>query len=345
MQARVRGPGGVSTITLDIDATVGTLRSMIATNTGINSFDLKTGYPPRPLNLDGLDDDILISETGLTLHGEQIIVSERAPDENDKHATKSHQPGPGNEQRPIPNSSSFSELSVQPSTSSLYEQAPSLHDPPEIPLPSREGILILRVCPDDNSCLFRAISMAVLGPDLDSMHELRSVVASRIAQNPSKYSAAVLEKDPSVYCRWIQTEAAWGGAIEIGILAEEFGYEIASINVQDGRVDRFNEGAPQRLILVYSGIHYDVVALTPADRLGFGRKADASKDTKIFDANDAIILGTAQELCEVLRQRHYYTDTAGFLVKCNVCGWSGNGETAATEHAKATGHMNFGEAA
>lgn len=86
--------------------------------------------------------------------------------------------------------------------------------------------------PDDNSCLFRAFGTAVLPGDDLSMHELRSLVASAIQAQPEIYTKVVLEKDPDDYCRWIQTEQAWGGAIELGILASHFDIEICSIDVQ-----------------------------------------------------------------------------------------------------------------
>lgn len=53
----------------------------------------------------------------------------------------------------------------------------------------------------------------------------------------------------------------------------------------------------------------------------------------------------AVELCRVLQERHYYTDTAAFSVRCNVCGKVSIGEKGATEHAAATGHYDFGGAA
>lgn len=86
--------------------------------------------------------------------------------------------------------------------------------------------------PDDNSCLFRAFGTAVLPGDDLSMHELRSVVASTIQGNPELYSKVVLEQEPDDYCRWIQTSDAWGGAIEMGILAEAFGIEVVCVDVQ-----------------------------------------------------------------------------------------------------------------
>lgn len=45
-------------------------------------------------------------------------------------------------------------------------------DAPEIPLPSRNSTLLLRVMPDDNSCLFRAFGTAILPGDDSSMVSL-----------------------------------------------------------------------------------------------------------------------------------------------------------------------------
>lgn len=215
-------------------------------------------------------------------------------------------------------------------------------EPPELPLPSHSATLLLRIMPDDNSCLFRAFNSAYFGA-MDNMHELRSIIAQYIQARPDDYSAAVLDKQPSAYCRWIQREDAWGGFIELDILSKHFDIEICSVDVQTLRVDRFNEGRPKRCILVYSGIHYDVIALSPSDPPYTGAFAPPDFDTKIFDALDEVVLQTAVELCTVLQGRHYFTDTAGFSIRCNVCGTMAKGEEGATEHASKTGHYDFGE--
>lgn len=100
------------------------------------------------------------------------------------------------------------------------------------PRPFGNKILVLRVMPDDNSCLFRAFGTAVLPGDDLSMPELRSLVAQTIQDQPDVYSKVVLDQDPDKYCRWIQTADAWGGAIELGILSKHFDIEICSIDVQ-----------------------------------------------------------------------------------------------------------------
>lgn len=176
--------------------------------------------------------------------------------------------------------------------------------------------------------------------------QLRSIVAQTIQSNPDLYTTGMLERPPNDYCAWIQREDSWGGGIELSILSQYFDIEICSINVQDLRVDRFNEGKPRRCILVYSGIHYDVIALASMSGASpdFDRKVYEVARIEGMDDEDGGALEGARELCKVLQGRHYFTDTHGFPIKCNVCGWTGKGEKGATEHAKQTGHMDFGEA-
>lgn len=323
MRLRVRGPSGQSTITLDDSATVQDLRGQIAEKTGITSFDVKYGYPDlKPLDLDRFQPTQLLTETGVNLNGEQLIVAQR----------ESAAPPPA--QQPPPPS--------EPESAMKPEK--TADDPPEIASPEHGGTFVLRVMPDDNSCLFRAVGAAVMG-DMDTMVELRSIIAGAIQSNPTEYTAAILGKKPDEYCRWIQNEDSWGGAIELKILSEYFNIEICSIDVQTLHMFQFNEGASTRCIVVYSGIHYDVLALCPSDPPHTHANLFAPNDTKIFDAADPVVLEKAKEMCRVLQSKHYYTDTAGFLVRCNTCGGTFTGEKGAAKHAAETGHYDFGEAA
>lgn len=343
MRVRVRGPDGTSTLSLNDTATVSDLKSQISSSTGISLFSLKHGYPPQSLDLDQFDDDLKLSDTGLKLNGEQLTVS---PNDVAKSLQQPLNDPPAAAPAPVSHpkeNNAPNQISAQVPPRSKAARNTADSDPPEIPLPLLEGTLVLRVMPDDNSCLFRALSYAVLG-DFDSMHELRGIVATQIQAQPDLYSAAVLENSPNDYCKWIMREDSWGGGIELGILSQHFECEISSINVQDLRTDRFNEGRPTRCILVYSGIHYDVIVLNrsfpPYDKAN----APPEQDVKVFDSDNEAAITGALELCKKLQSQHYYTDTAGFLVTCGDCGWSGNGEKAAIEHASTTGHYNFGEA-
>ncbi|KAK4697117.1 ubiquitin thioesterase OTU1, partial [Lecanoromycetidae sp. Uapishka_2] len=350
MRVRIRGPAGQATISLPDTATVLELRSQITDKTSITDYDLKYGYPPKPLSLLGFQGTTRLQEIGVKLDGEQLIVSESVgPSSNlSVEGNVSHQPnnssmnGSSNMSTP---SSSFANAGGAPPSTAKLPQKPTLSemDTPEIAIPIHASTMVLRVMPDDNSCLFRAFNTAFFGA-MDNMHELRSIIAQNIQANKEVYSAVVLEKTPDDYCRWIQTNDSWGGAIELDVLSRHFDVEICSIDVQTLRADKFNEGKPLRCILVYSGIHYDTIALSPSDPPHTHAYAPPDFDTKMFDSADPVVLEGAIELCRILQKKHYYTDTAGFSVRCNICGKVSIGEKGATEHAAQTGHYDFGEA-
>lgn len=380
MRFRVRGPAGQAVIVLSDNATVGDLNNAIARETSLSGFDIKIGYPPKTLDLDRISTGKRLSDLGIKLNGEQLLVAAvageppattRSNDDSQRSSPAANvggkaelQAGSSQSSAPTKNAagSSASKFSfgdfgrppavatqAKPSDLSTAKKPTAadlslsrktnvgmLNDPPEIVLLEQGGTLVLRIMPDDNSCLFRAIATAIM-PDLDTMNELRSVVAQAIQANPDVYSRAVLDnKDPDDYCRWIQTEDAWGGQIELNIISNHFDIEICSIDVQGLRIDRYNEGRPKRCIVVYSGIHYDNIALSPFD-------SPPEFDVKIFDSRDDVILSSAVELCQTLKSKGYYTDTAAFKIRCKQCGAVCFGEAGATEHASKTGHYIFDE--
>ncbi|KAL8817341.1 MAG: hypothetical protein Q9223_003810 [Gallowayella weberi] len=378
MRLRIRGPSGQSNLDLPDDSTIADLRDAIVNSTTISTFDLKYGYPPKHLLLDEFGSTSRLSEIPVKLEGEQLLVTAKPAG---KFATTiSSHPKPQAVQRPSErvqssapkaanskpsdastNTFSFSGVGEAPAPGLLdpspaqtrnpaqplslqRKSNPMGGDPPEVSLASHSAKVVLRIMPDDNSCLFRAFGSAFFGI-MDNMTELRSIIASYIQEHGDEYSEVVLEKPIDDYCRWIQTEDAWGGAIELNVLSRQFDIEICSVDVQTLRVDRFNEGMPKRCILVYSGIHYDTIALSQSDPYAMGGYAPPEEDVKIFDRHDDAVLAAAVELCAELQKRHYFTDTAGFQVRCNVCEKTFVGEMGAAEHASATGHYDFGEAA
>lgn len=325
VRIRLRAPNGQHTLALDDNAAVSDLLSAITTSTDLPLYDLKWGFPPQPLDPSLYGLSTLLKDTDLNLNGAQIIVIAQAT-------------GDPTEQKQDDNRHASTSQSAAPLSLQRKEQ-PALKDTPEVFVPDRSGTVVLRVMPDDNSCMFRAVGSAVLTDTLDSMTELRSLVAQSIQRDPEYYNEAILQRSPDDYCKWIQYADSWGGGIELSILSQEFDIEIASINVQDLRVDRFNEGRPRRCILVYSGIHYDTIAFVPYGSSTFSPE----NDVKLFDASDDVMLEAARQLCGELKKQKYYTDTQKFDIKCNICGWRGAGERGAVQHAEETGHVDFGE--
>ncbi|KAG9226157.1 hypothetical protein CCMSSC00406_0005068 [Pleurotus cornucopiae] len=173
---------------------------------------------------------------------------------------------------------------------------------------------------------------------------------------PAKYTAAILRP------------ATWGGAIELAVLAAHFATRIDSVDVESGRIDRFEPTLPSnssinsttnnqteigvggggggvsgnRCILVYSGIHYDAATLAPMP------DADPEWHQTVFpitsndDASDPITVA-AKKLAGILRARRQYTNTATFDLRCEQCNQGLKGEKGARAHADATGHTRFGE--
>ncbi|KAH7395708.1 hypothetical protein BKA64DRAFT_66560 [Cadophora sp. MPI-SDFR-AT-0126] len=337
MRTRIRAPAGAFTITLPDDATVGDLISQITEKTSIAHFNTKHGYPPKPLLLEESDQSLPLSELGVTLDGEQLTISQKDDTPVDKGIAEVAG-AQGVSSVPITGQG----LDGDASTTSRESKPVALKrkgmegDVPELPMPGRGTTVVLRVMPDDNSCLFRAFGTAVLPGDDQSMTELRSIIATAIQSEPETYSKVVLEQEPDDYCRWIQTPDAWGGAIEMGIMANYFGVEICSIDVQSLRIDKFNENALTRCILVYSGIHYDTIAESPMT-------ANPEFDTKVWGTEDDEILQGALALCKKLQAKHYYTDTGGMAIKCNECGAIVYGQGQASGHAQQFGHYDMAE--
>ena len=78
MRIRIRGPTGQSIITLPETANIGDLQEQVMEKTRIASFEIKYGYPPKPLGLDGYSKSSVLSDLDVKLDGEQLIVSEKS---------------------------------------------------------------------------------------------------------------------------------------------------------------------------------------------------------------------------------------------------------------------------
>jgi len=349
MRIGLRGAFGQSQITIDDSATVVELQAKISEASSLSEFNLLSGFPPKLLDLTQFDPFTKLSDTNLKLNGERIQVEPQNVDTQPRKASSATTPAKGLSKSSSSVSSTSKpakQTSPRPKQEKVSQAPLNLtkkpnkieDDPPELPIRNGESMLVHRVMPDDNSCLFRAMSKCIFGGDIDGMTELRSEVAQGIQADLDRYNAIVLEKEPDEYCRWIQNPNSWGGAIEIGILAERFNVEIMAVNVEDCSIQKFNEGQNHRAYLVYSGIHWDAIVANPVGRFG-----PSEFDEAQFDARDEEVLMKATEIGRILNKAGYYTDTQKFGIKCNTCGWKGQGEKGAIAHMQSTGHVDFGQ--
>lgn len=63
----------------------------------------------------------------------------------------------------------------------------------------------------------------------------------------------------------------------------------------------------------------------------------------MFPIEDESIYVQAEQLAKEAQSSRQYTDVDKFTLKCNQCDVRLTGQTQAQQHAKATGHTNFGE--
>ena len=104
------------------------------------------------------------------------------------------------------------------------------------------------------------------------------------------------------------------------MLAKYYSTEIASVDVETGRIDHFTPppetDSGNRCILIYSGIHYDAATIAPM--------LDAPPDFHqtvmpvVGQGDDDPVLVAAKKLADKLRAKKAYTNTATFDLKCQV---------------------------
>ncbi|KAK0611181.1 hypothetical protein B0T14DRAFT_487975 [Immersiella caudata] len=307
IQIRVRAPNGQTRIEIDDEEKLGSLIRLVKDKTELLDFTLKYGYPLKNLDMSLDAQEKEVKEFGL--RGETLtVVPTEAP------VTEAIPQAPP----PKP----FMPKGIEPDETSLE-------------WPERNGHIVLRVMPDDNSCMFTAFGGA-FGLDNPSV-VLRQKVADYILEHPEEYNKVILGDEPLRYTSRMKQMDTWGGAIELSILSDIYDVEICSIDVKSLRIDRFGEGKEQRIIILYSGIHYDRIAFCMD--LSYPVEVDVSR----WSTDDDEVLDKAKELAQRLQRLHYYTDTTDFVIKCEICNWIGQGTKEAAQHERETGHGRFGE--
>ncbi|XP_057376067.1 ubiquitin thioesterase OTU1-like [Daphnia carinata] len=302
MQLRVKHKGGQSVIsTLTLTSRVDQLLDELSKSTQIPVHLVKIlrGFPPIALDIS--DKSVSLGDCGLQ-ERDTLLVEELPVVQSSECLPSAHSEG----------------------GAELLKDAPT-------------GILMRKVVPSDNSCLFTSIGFCLSGkPDPTSSSFMRELVASTVVSQTEQYNEALLGKPNKEYKKWILQDDSWRGAIELAILSSYFGLEIDVVNTQHSLINKFGEDQNygQRILLIYDGIHYDPLYLEPFD---------GSSNKTLFPTTDTSVLQQAEELAAEARASHQFTDVNHFTLKCMVCHCFLTGQTQAQQHAKETGHTNFGE--
>ncbi|XP_026755552.1 ubiquitin thioesterase OTU1 [Galleria mellonella] len=290
---------------LTSNSTVGELKMFLSSLTDVSCerICVLCGYPPKPI--DTSDDNKKLSDIGLKT-GETLIIEEKTAPAAPAQPSKPAKP---------------------------VENGVVSH---ETIGPCRPGILMKKVVPSDNSCLFTSIGFVLNGNVDTSVHTLmRQIIAMEVASDVETYSEAMLGRPNAEYCVWIQQPSSWGGAIEVAILSRFYGLEMAVVDTLNAIINRFGEDKNygQRVFLLFDGVHYDPLYL---------EQSDGGIQT-VFPAEDMDIYREAEQLAHEAKSSRQFTDLNKFTLKCVVCNKLLTGQAEAQKHAKETMHTNFGE--
>ncbi|KZT68150.1 OTU-domain-containing protein [Daedalea quercina L-15889] len=329
---RLRHPKGVTTLQIDVDnASVLDLQQQIYAATDIppSQQDLKSGYPPQSLTL---IPELPLASLGLK-GGDQLTLIQQAGASSAPFTASPPRPSAPSSAAPR----SSAPQAALPSVGATHAQGP-------YSVPTEGGYLVHRIVPDDNSCLFSSIAL-IFEQDMGKAPMIRQIVADAIRKDPETWSDAILGRPREEYISTILKPSTWGGAIELTILASHYSTEIASVDVETGRVDHFTpppaRDSGNRCILVYSGIHYDAATLAPMLEAPAEFHQTVVPITMEGDS-DAVVVA-AKKLADILRSKRAYTNMATFTLRCQVCKKGLKGEKEARSHATETGHVEFGE--
>lgn len=162
---------------------------------------------------------------------------------------------------------------AQPMKNDVSEQKTNRAHTSDVQLNS-PGILMKYVVPADNSCLFTSINFVLSGKVDDTgtvSPWMRKIIAETVAADIENYSEAILGKPNTEYCNWILDDKSWGGAIEIAIMSDYYGMEIAVVDTINAIINRFGEDRdyPHRVFLLFDGIHYDPLYMESLDVSSF----------------------------------------------------------------------------
>jgi ubiquitin thioesterase OTU1 len=200
------------------------------------------------------------------------------------------------------------------------------------------GILLKQVVAADNSCLFTSINFLLSGKvDTTSGGYMRQIIAQTVHNEKQTYNSGILGRDNAEYCAWIMQESNWGGAIEVSILSQHYGIEFDVVDITNAMINRFGEDKhyPMRGFLLYDGIHYDPLYLESF--------SGDSQKTLFSVEDEPQIYEMAKSLAIEAKSSRQYTDVDKFTLRCLQCDTQLKGQAQATDHAKETGHTQFGE--
>ncbi|KPA81751.1 hypothetical protein ABB37_04040 [Leptomonas pyrrhocoris] len=147
-----------------------------------------------------------------------------------------------------------------------------------------------RRCPADNSCLFHACAYVLHDKSRGDGALIRQECVRAIREHPEMFNRNTLGMDPVDYAAWLSQKDTWGGAIELEVLSFLYKTEIFALDLQSSTVQKFGTGMGYtvRVFLVYTGNHYDCIAMNPTYN-----STSEREDQTLFSSRDDNVLQRA----------------------------------------------------
>ena len=201
-----------------------------------------------------------------------------------------------------------------------------------------ENLPIRRYVNSDNSCLFSSIAYLLNRSEFNENSSLiyRLEIVDYLKNN--NVDENLLGYPKVEYIENINDLSTWGGGIELKIFSDIFKIQIASIDVQSGRVDIFGEtkNYEKRIYLVYNGVHYDPLVCNENE------SSESETDLTIFNSDDYTKLIMFKDYVESIRSKGEYVDTSNNLkYACNICQNTFDTEIKIMEHAEKEKHWDY----
>eukprot|EP00330_Aristerostoma_sp_ATCC50986_P000627 CAMPEP_0114589502 /NCGR_PEP_ID=MMETSP0125-20121206/11925_1 /TAXON_ID=485358 ORGANISM="Aristerostoma sp., Strain ATCC 50986" /NCGR_SAMPLE_ID=MMETSP0125 /ASSEMBLY_ACC=CAM_ASM_000245 /LENGTH=292 /DNA_ID=CAMNT_0001786403 /DNA_START=66 /DNA_END=944 /DNA_ORIENTATION=- len=285
---RVRHPQGQTRVELNSNASLYDLKQQIAQklNTKPSVLIIKLGFPPKPIEI---DDKTTLENLNIE-DGMQVVA------EIDEDAIKEEPPS-----KPQEKPSSGSNNNDKKDAGIIPEQVP---DPDGL-------IMIRRIIPADNSCLFNSIDIASKGSRKTVPANFDRSSSGYVLSEPDRYTSDFLfGKSNEDYAQWIQKDSSWGGAIELEIFSRHYKVEICAVDISQVRASVYgsDQKYDHRVYVMYDGIHYDAMARNISEDM------DEKMDKVIFNPADQYAYDGALALAKQLNAKKAYTDTSSFTL-------------------------------
>lgn len=307
MRVKISGPNGFNKV-VSLNGGDSLKKLVKAAGSPLAVVGVRFGYPPHKVDLTEKNLNENVDSLGIS-SGEKITLITQSDDSKTDLSPSATEIDGGDVQLPVTET--------------------------RIVLPEgQQRLLQIHEVPDDNSCLFHAISYC-LYKDITVSSQLRKAVSEEILADHETYSDAVLDKPNKEYAKWILKKDSWGGGIEIAILSKRLEVAIYVLDMDAQQFERFNEEQfDQFIVIMFTGVHYDAVELDD------GKTVFDKRDTFYTE----LILAGALQIAQQMKQTGHSFNTRKDKIICNTCQKTMTGEREVAKHAESTGHVDFGQA-